>query len=128
MDNKPNYNASNQNLLLDQINKHKKGKTTMTTLSIALSIALAATIATLIALIIREPKQAPKEQKPSRQPTKKRGRKRLPRTKPSYKECSKCSIVKPSYEFSINKMHANGLQSWCKGCYKIYNNKRKGRV
>jgi 5-methylcytosine-specific restriction endonuclease McrA len=36
------------------------------------------------------------------------------------KKCAKCGEVKPLAEFSKNKAKPDGLNLWCKGCYREY--------
>jgi len=43
------------------------------------------------------------------------------------RKCSKCGIEKEESEFNKEKTHKDGLSSWCKDCYRVYNktDKRK---
>lgn len=40
-------------------------------------------------------------------------------SEPLQKRCSKCKIVKPVSEFSLNRRKKIGLQSWCKSCIRV---------
>lgn len=42
--------------------------------------------------------------------------------------CVACGRYKPRDQFYKNKMSATGVTSYCKECYKLYNQRRKSNL
>ena len=42
-----------------------------------------------------------------------------------FKTCKRCNSIKPVCDFNKDKRYNDGLQSWCKACYRAYHSNRK---